>query len=491
MKHVWPKTDKAIIVKTLPFVVKRESSRWLFSKLLTTAFLNKVTKAEDYSSLIVMASEPDYEVGQVAELLSGLPKTSKKNYKLKKHFEKHPSTKSSNSSLPAMSKQEISKDLQFQQECRLKKDSQTSLKSDHSVLRASDLVLKREEELFGDTDTGSINRKRVKKQRQNEEPSLKKTREDDSEKHMRTVFVGNLPNTTDSKAIKTLFKHFGKIQSVRIRSAIPVKPKLPKRVAVIKQTFHPERNNINAYIVFSSIQSAEEAVSLNGTLFKGHHLRVDRVINGHQYNKNRSVFIGNLPFNAEEEELYRFFSECGDVAGVRIVRDPLSGLGKGFGFILFKTMDSVMLALELNGKDFKDRKMRVVRVMKREKKQSSHDEHSAEKKIFRRSLSRTFQGTRAQQREKKKKIKKILKNRANKKQKKIAAKRENIVKDNKIQSQVRPLLEYCVQSWAPYLRKDIELLEIIQRKITRIMPEMERYFLQILVWSLFLVDCCC
>ncbi|XP_013771666.1 RNA-binding protein 34-like isoform X1 [Limulus polyphemus] len=374
-----------------------------------------------------MASEPDYEVGQVAELLSGSPKKSKKNNNLKKLFEKHPSAKSSNSSLQATRKQEISKDLQLQKECRIK-DNQTC---DQSVLRTSDLVLKREEELFGASDTVSIKRKRVKEQKQNEEPSPKKKREDDSEKDMRTVFVGNLPITAESKAIKTLFKQFGKIQSVRIRSAIPVQPKLPKRVAVIKHTFHPERNNINAYVVFNSIQSAEEAVSLNGTLFKGYHLRVDRVIGGQQHDQKRSIFVGNLPFNAEEEELYSFFSECGDIAGVRIVRDPLSGLGKGFGFILFKTLDSVMLALELNGREFKDRKIRVVRAMKREKKHSSHDVPSAKKKISRKSLSRTFQGSRAQQREKKKKIKKILKNRAKKKQKKMATKKPNIVKDKK------------------------------------------------------------
>lgn len=175
-----------------------------------------------------------------------------------------------------------------------------------------------------------------------------------------TVFVGNLPNTVTKKEIIKYFRKFGSIVNTRLRCAAVSDPRIPKKVSVIKKNFHKDRSNIHAFICFNDENSANHALEANGDLFDGHHLRVDLASQKEHENK-KAVFIGNLAFSAEEDALWKLFENCGPIDSIRIVRDQRTGMGKGFGYVNFKSKDSVELAIQLNGEIIKERPIRVSR----------------------------------------------------------------------------------------------------------------------------------
>ncbi|ORX59346.1 RNA-binding domain-containing protein [Piromyces finnis] len=216
--------------------------------------------------------------------------------------------------------------------------------------------------------------KEKKKEEEEEELKPKKKRKvrDEPEKLERTLFVGNLDKNVTEKAnlkkLKALFKKYGTIESIRFRS-VAFSNNKPKKIAFITKEFHPERDCLNAYIVFENKESAEKAIELNGTLFNEKHMRVDLERTEKKLDEKKSVFVGNLAFDEQEEVLWKAFSDCGEVVNVRIVRDAKTNLGKGFGYVTFKERSSVALAMELNDTTVGKRKIRVFRCKNLKKKE--------------------------------------------------------------------------------------------------------------------------
>ncbi len=72
------------------------------------------------------------------------------------------------------------------------------------------------------------------------------------------------------------------------------------------------------------------------------------------------LYVGNLPFAAEEEHLKEIFSQAGEVTSVRIISDRITGLSKGFGFVDMSSEAEAEKAIELyNGAYFDGRELRV------------------------------------------------------------------------------------------------------------------------------------
>ena len=72
------------------------------------------------------------------------------------------------------------------------------------------------------------------------------------------------------------------------------------------------------------------------------------------------IYVGNLPFDATEEEVRALFSEAGEVTSVSLINDRFSGQSKGFGFVEMADQASMQNAIQkFEGYSFKDRELKV------------------------------------------------------------------------------------------------------------------------------------
>ena len=63
-----------------------------------------------------------------------------------------------------------------------------------------------------------------------------------------------------------------------------------------------------------------------------------------------SIYIGNIDYNATEDELRDTFIDCGDIVRVTIIKNMKTGHPKGAAFIEFTDKHGVEAAMNLDGK---------------------------------------------------------------------------------------------------------------------------------------------
>ena len=73
-----------------------------------------------------------------------------------------------------------------------------------------------------------------------------------------------------------------------------------------------------------------------------------------------NIYVGNLSYNATEEELRQAFEAHGTVTSVTIVKDKFSGKSRGFGFVEMADDSDAKTAInDINGKDLGGRAITV------------------------------------------------------------------------------------------------------------------------------------
>lgn len=73
----------------------------------------------------------------------------------------------------------------------------------------------------------------------------------------------------------------------------------------------------------------------------------------------KTIYVGNLPFEASEEDVQQLFSQYGEVAKVSLVKDRETGNPRGFGFVEMPPEYVAKAVDALDGVDFGGRSLRV------------------------------------------------------------------------------------------------------------------------------------
>lgn len=84
---------------------------------------------------------------------------------------------------------------------------------------------------------------------------------------------------------------------------------------------------------------------------------------------NNKLYVGNLSFQVQEDDLRSEFTKFGEVVSVKIITDRDTGRSKGFGFVEMATQESADATVEtLNGTELQGRAMKVNIAKPQEKK---------------------------------------------------------------------------------------------------------------------------
>ena len=76
--------------------------------------------------------------------------------------------------------------------------------------------------------------------------------------------------------------------------------------------------------------------------------------------KDETLYVGNLPYRANENDVKTLFEQFGEVKSVRLMKDKKTGKRRGFGFVVMDSKEGLEKAIsELNNAEFGQRTLKV------------------------------------------------------------------------------------------------------------------------------------
>ncbi|HEY4644962.1 MAG TPA: RNA-binding protein [Steroidobacteraceae bacterium] len=73
----------------------------------------------------------------------------------------------------------------------------------------------------------------------------------------------------------------------------------------------------------------------------------------------KTIYVGNLPFTASEDQVRQLFEQYGKVQSVKLITDRETGRPRGFGFVEMDDGEADAAISGLNGQQFGGRSLRI------------------------------------------------------------------------------------------------------------------------------------
>jgi RNA recognition motif-containing protein len=80
-----------------------------------------------------------------------------------------------------------------------------------------------------------------------------------------------------------------------------------------------------------------------------------------------NIYVSNLSFNVQDEDLREFFTEYGEVSSAKVIMDKMTNQSRGFGFVEMSDDAAAKKAIaELDGATIEGRNIKVMEAKPKE-----------------------------------------------------------------------------------------------------------------------------
>ncbi|MGL6269914.1 MAG: RNA recognition motif domain-containing protein [Chitinophagaceae bacterium] len=85
-----------------------------------------------------------------------------------------------------------------------------------------------------------------------------------------------------------------------------------------------------------------------------------------------NIYVSNLSFNVQDEDLREFFAEYGEVSSAKVIMDKFTNRSRGFGFVEMSDNAAAQKAIqELDGATVEGRAIKVSEAKPREERSNT------------------------------------------------------------------------------------------------------------------------